>query len=204
MTPKTIGIVDYGVGNHLSVLRAFESLNYRCQVSFDQAVLSGCDILVLPGVGAFPAAMSALQTRGLVKFLQQKAQIGYPIIGLCVGMQLLAENSFEHVKTPGLGLIPGQVVTLGPACWHIGWNTIEVMNSDALLLPSNGEMVYFNHSFVFETPSQFQICTARTDRTFTVGVRHGNVVGLQFHPEKSQRTGRVILKNIVEGLISVK
>lgn len=202
MTRRTIGIVDYGVGNHASVLRAFQSLNYRCRVSRDPNLLAECDVLVLPGVGAFPAAMSALSACELVGFLQGRARAGQPIIGLCLGMQLLADVSHEHGITAGLGLIPGEVVPLTNVTWHIGWNTIEVTNGDDLLAPSDRQSVYFNHSYVFRTPEEYQVCVSRLDRSFTVGVRRGKVVGLQFHPEKSQSVGRAMLKNLVEGLTS--
>lgn len=200
MSRKTIGIIDYGVGNHASAWRAFHALEHRCRVSKDRELLSECDLLVLPGVGAFPVAMSALHEHGLVEYLRSQARMGKPIIGLCLGMQLLADSSLEHGLTAGLGIIPGQVVPLPLERWHIGWNSIEVVNGDALLAPSDGQSVYFNHSYVFEAPSEYQVCVSRLGKPFTVGVRRGNVVGLQFHPEKSQSTGRAMLKNVVEGL----
>ncbi len=200
MSRKTIGIVDYDVGNHASVLRAFQSLNYRCRVSRDPELLSQSDVLVLPGVGAYPAAMRALHAYGLVEFLRERTSYGQPLIGLCLGMQLLADKSLEHGATAGLGLIPGQVVPLESARLHIGWNAIEVVNDDKLLLPSDGESMYFNHSYVFESPSEYQVYAARLNFPFPVGVRRSNVVGLQFHPEKSQRAGLILLKNLVEGL----
>lgn len=200
MSRKTIGIVDYGVGNHASVQSAFHALGYRCRTSRSPELLAECDLIVLPGVGAYPAAMSALHAWGLVEFLLDRGRSGQPMIGLCLGMQLLADESLEHGNTAGLGLIPGQVVPLEPGLWHIGWNTIEVLNEDKLLLPSDGESVYFNHSYVFKTPREYQVCVSRLDQPFTVGVRRGNVVGLQFHPEKSQRAGRMMLNNLVEGL----
>ena len=200
MIRKTIGIVDYGVGNHASVFRAFQALNYRCRVSRDSGVLAECDVLVLPGVGAYASAMSALNAFELVGFLQESARTGQPIIGLCLGMQLLADVSYEHGVTVGLGLIPGKVVPLTTGPCHIGWNTIEVVNGDELLLPSDRQSVYFNHSYVFRTPEKYQICVSRQYGSFTVGVRRDKVIGLQFHPEKSQSVGRVMLKNLVEGL----
>lgn len=200
MSRKSIGIVDYGVGNHTSVQRVFQALNYRCRTSSDPALLAESDLIVLPGVGAYPSAMSALHSRGLVDFLREQARGGQPMIGLCLGMQLLADESLEHGATAGLGLIPGQVVSLEPADWHIGWNTIEVVNEDKLLMPSDGESVYFNHSYVFNAPREYQVCVARLDQPFAVGVRRRNVVGLQFHPEKSQHIGRIMLRNLVEGL----
>jgi glutamine amidotransferase len=201
MTRKTIGIVDYGVGNHASVLRTFQSMDYRCRLSHDSDVFKQCDVLVLPGVGAYPAAMSALHARGLVEFLREQARSGKPIIGLCLGMQLLADDSLEHGVTAGLGLIPGTVRPLLGIDWHIGWNSLETIQPDPLLTPSDGESFYFNHSHVFDVPTAYQagICRARESR-FTAAVRRGNVVGLQFHPEKSQAAGKQLLSRLVEGL----
>lgn len=200
MSRKTIGIVDYDVGNHASVLRAFQGLDYRCRVSCDREVLEACDVIVLPGVGAFPAAISALHERDLVGFLREQARSARPMLGLCLGMQLLADQSLEHGVTAGLGIIPGPVVPMEPAQWHIGWNSIEVVKDDPLLGPSDGQSFYFNHSLVFQAPQEYQVCVARTERPFTVGVRRGSVVGLQFHPEKSQSAGRTMLRNVIEGL----
>jgi imidazole glycerol phosphate synthase glutamine amidotransferase subunit len=163
-------------------------------------MLADSDLIVLPGVGAYPAAMVALHNRGLVDFLRDQAHSGQPMLGLCLGMQLLAEESLEHGTTAGLGLIPGQVLPLEQARWHIGWNTIEVTNEDNLLRPSNGESVYFNHSYVFKAPLEYQVCLASLGQSIPVGVRRENIVGLQFHPEKSQNAGRVMLRNLVEGL----
>lgn len=200
MSRKTVSIVDYGVGNHASVQRSFQALGYRCHTSKERSVLADSDVLILPGVGAFPAAMSALHACELVEFLRERSRIGQPIIGLCLGMQLLADESLEHGVTAGLGLIPGSVVPLGQPEWHIGWNTIEVVNRDPLMLPTDGVSVYFNHSYVFSAPRDYEMCISRLGRPFTVGVRRGNVVGLQFHPEKSQGAGREILRNLVEGM----
>jgi imidazole glycerol phosphate synthase glutamine amidotransferase subunit len=201
MTRKTIGIVDYGVGNHASVIQAFQSLNYRCRVGVEPNVLAECDVLVLPGVGAYPAAMSALHARSLVEFLREQASSGKPLIGLCLGMQLLADESLEYGATAGLGLIPGTVRPLGGIGWHIGWNSMETDQSDRLMAPSDGESFYFNHSFVFDVPAAYQRAITRVQgSSFTVAVRRSNVVGLQFHPEKSQAAGKKLLSRLVEGL----
>lgn len=200
MIRKTVGIVDYGVGNHTSVLHTFQELGYRCRISSDSETLATSDVIVLPGVGAYPAAMRALHERELTEPLQNIARQGKPIIGLCLGMQLLADESLEHGITAGLGLIPGVVVPLESAHWHIGWNTIEVVNNDELLQFSDGEAVYFNHSYMFLAPKEYQVAVSRLGQPFTVAVRRGNVVGLQFHPEKSQAAGRKMLSNMVEGL----
>jgi imidazole glycerol-phosphate synthase subunit HisH len=198
---KTIGIVDYGVGNHTSVLRTFQALGHRCRVTNDREILAAADVLVLPGVGAFPAAMSALHEHGLAGYLGELARQGKPFIGLCLGMQLLADESLEHGTTAGLGLIPGTVRPLRGIDWHIGWNSLETVQPDPLMSPSDGESFYFNHSLVFDVPAAYQsaICRAR-ESSFTVAVRRGNVVGLQFHPEKSQAAGKQLLSRLVEGL----
>jgi glutamine amidotransferase len=200
MTARTIGIVDYGVGNLTSVYRSLHGLGYRCRVSRDPDVLDQTDLLLLPGVGAFPAAMEALHAFGLVGHLQQHARKGTPIVGICLGMQLLADGSDEYQYTTGLGLIPGNVTALAPERWHIGWNTIEVLHRDAVLQPSDGQSLYFNHSYVFEPPAEYRRALARLTGPLTVAVRRENIVGLQFHPEKSQIAGQQLLRNVIEGL----
>lgn len=201
MNRKTVAIVDYGVGNHTSVLRTFQALGHRCRVSSDREILVASDVLVLPGAAAFPAAMSALHQHNLVGYLQDLVRQGKPLIGLCLGMQLLADESLEHGITTGLGLIPGRVRPLSGMDWHIGWNSLETVQHDPLMSPSDGESFYFNHSLVFDVPAAYQaaICRAR-ESSFTVAVRRGNVVGLQFHPEKSQAAGKQLLSRLVEGL----
>ncbi|NBU58726.1 MAG: imidazole glycerol phosphate synthase subunit HisH [Betaproteobacteria bacterium] len=198
---RTVGVVDYGVGNHASVARAFEALGYRCRVTRRFETLATCDLFVLPGVGAFPAAMAALLQHGLADYLREQAAHGRALIGLCLGMQLLADESLEHGVTAGLGLITGRVAPLPGGRWHIGWNAIEVQGGDALLAPSDGVSVYFNHSYEFVAPPECCICVSHLDRPIVAGVRRGKVVGLQFHPEKSQAAGRAMLKNLVEGLL---
>ena len=201
MNRKTVGIVDYGVGNHTSVLRTLQALGHRCRVTNDREILAASDVLVLPGVGAFPAAMSALQQNGLVGYLSELARQGKPFIGLCLGMQLLADESLEHGTTAGLGLIPGRVRPLRGMDWHIGWNSLETVQPDSLMTQSDGESFYFNHSLVFDVPTAYQSAISRAHGfDFTVAVRRGNVVGLQFHPEKSQAAGKLLLSRLVEGL----
>jgi glutamine amidotransferase len=200
MSYVTVGIVDYGMGNHASVIHSLCDLGFRVRVSADTAVLDSTDILVLPGVGAFPAAMQALHQRGLVGYLQQQAREQRPIIGICLGMQLLTSASHEFQYTAGLDLIPGEVVALTGAKWHIGWNTLECVDSEPLLQASDGEAFYFNHSFCYQGPSEYQACITRHPASFASVIRRGKVVGIQFHPEKSQAAGRTLLKNLILGL----
>jgi glutamine amidotransferase len=197
---RTVGVVDYGVGNHNSVWRAMHALGYRCRVSHDSDVLDTADIVLLPGVGAFPPAMEAIESRGLDEYLRARARAGKPCLGICLGMQLMADSSSEFGLTAGLGLIPGQVVPLRQARWHIGWNTFESTGPDSLLRPIDGRSVYFNHSFVFEAPPEYTIGVSRLERPFVVAIRRENVVGLQFHPEKSQAVGHESLRRVIDGL----
>lgn len=200
MSRRTVGIVDYGIGNHASVWRALHALDYRCRVSRDPAVLSATDLLLLPGVGAFSPAMQELHNRDLVSYLQEQARAGRPFIGICLGMQLMADASSEFGATAGLGLIPGQVDALPQAAWHIGWNSIETIGDDPLLREADGYDVYFNHSYAFEAAPEYRIGVVRLTQAFTVAVRRENMVGLQFHPEKSQAAGRTVLRSVIEGL----
>ena len=199
---RDVAIVDYGVGNFSSVMNTIRRLGYRCRISNDRSALSASDVLILPGVGAFPAAMQHLRSTGLDAFVKERAGADQPLIGLCLGMQLLVSESVEHKTTSGLELIPGRVVSLDQAPWHIGWNTIENVSADPMLSMSEGAAVYFNHSYVVETPVEFQLCNSRLRKPFASGIRRGNVVGLQFHPEKSQAAGREILRSVIEGLCS--
>ncbi|NUU03194.1 imidazole glycerol phosphate synthase subunit HisH [Herbaspirillum robiniae] len=205
MSYRTIGIVDYGVGNLASVWRALHGLGYRCRISSDRTVLDATDVLLLPGVGAFPSAMHALHQHDMVDFLQVQARLGKPVIGICLGMQLLADTSDEIQQTAGLGLIPGAVQELAdPATkWHIGWNGIEVTSDDPAFKSSDGRSFYFNHSFVFHAPTEYVSGVARITQgqeAFPVAVRRNNIVGLQFHPEKSQAAGHELMGKIIEGV----
>ena len=200
MSRRDIAIVDYGVGNFSSVMSTIRRIGHRCRVSADREALAASDVLILPGVGAFPTAMEHLRRTGLDEFITERATGGQPLIGLCLGMQLMVDESVEYERTSGLGLIPGRVVPFGPAPWHLGWNTIENVIGDPMLASSDCEAVYFNHSYIVETPDEFHLCNTRLTAPFASGVRRGNVVGLQFHPEKSQAAGREILLGVIEGL----
>jgi imidazole glycerol-phosphate synthase subunit HisH len=196
----TIGIVDYEVGNHASVHRALMGLGFRCRVSRDPEVLDATDLIILPGVGAFPAAMASLHRYDMIDYLRGSARSGKPFLGLCLGMQLMADASYEHGQTQGLGLIPGEVVPLSDVAWHIGWNAIEVRGEDTMFAASDGEAMYFNHSFVFDAAPEYVASVARVKSPLTAMVRRGNLVGIQFHPEKSQIAGHRLLRRVITEL----
>ena len=200
MTKLTVGIVDYGVGNHASVRQCLHHLGLRCRVSDDPSVLDACDLILLPGVGAFRLAMQALQARSLDRFVADQAGRHKPILGICLGMQLLTEASYEDGYTTGLGLVPGETVPLGPPRWHIGWNTVEQVREDPLFRHGSDEAFFFNHSYVYHGPEEFQICKTYSSDAFASIIRRNKIVGVQFHPEKSQEAGHALLRQIVVGL----
>lgn len=200
MSRITVGIVDYGVGNHASVWRTLHLMGYRCRVSGERAVLDAADLLLLPGVGAFPSAIAALHQRNLFEYLLDHVQRQKPLVGICLGMQLLADASYENGYTKGLGLIPGEIVPLENPRWHIGWNTIEQIKPEALLQASSEQSFYFNHSYVYTGPDEFKICQTRQKGIIPAVVKRGNVLGIQFHPEKSQAAGQLLLSQVINGL----
>lgn len=200
MSRIQVGLVDYGMGNHTSVFNCLKSLEYRCKISYEKTVLSKSDVILIPGVGAFPTAKAELQKRGLVEFLQHEAKNHKPIIGICLGMQLLAEASYEFGYTSGLSIIPGEIVPINEPKWHIGWNTLEIAQEDSIFRESDGESFYFNHSFIYRGPREYQIGLTDTKKSFPAIIRRGKTVGLQFHPEKSQDSGSKLMKRLIEGL----
>jgi len=204
-TRLTVGIVDYGVGNHTSVLRCVRRLGFRARVSHQSQELDEADVLLLPGVGAFPTAMERLHHSGLASYLQRAAQLGRPLIGICLGMQLLAESSTELGFTQGLGLIPGAVEAIGQPRWHIGWNGLEVPPERALLHGSDGDVMYFNHSYVYRGPEEFVAARFRVQdgsQALVAAIQRGSVLGLQFHPEKSQRPGLELLERVIRAEVN--
>lgn len=199
-----IAIIDYGVGNLASVLNAFDHLGHDAQVCREPGSLAGVDRLVLPGVGSFRAAMESLSSLGWTGALTAYAASGRPLMGICLGMQLLFESGEEHGPTPGLGLLRGSVVRLDPAppakVPHIGWNDLTRTRSHPLLRGIKpGIDFYFVHSYHC-VPADANNALAYCDfgGEFVAAVVAGNVAGLQFHPEKSQPAGMRILDNFAE------
>lgn len=197
---RTVGIVDYGVGNHASVLRSVRQLGFRARVSHSIDQLDQVDVMLLPGVGAFPMAMERLHSLDLVRYLHRASQLGRPIIGICLGMQLLAESSTEMGLTAGLGLIPGVVEAIGQPRWHIGWNGLEILPGHPLFQESDREVMYFNHSYAYQGPKDFVVASCRVSEgssAIVAAIARGSVMGLQFHPEKSQAPGLDLLARLI-------
>lgn len=203
-----IGIVDYGMGNLHSVSKALERLELDYILTDDINELMKTDGLLLPGVGAFPDAMVTLNKMGLTDFLQEWAAQGKPLLGICLGMQLLFEESDEHGHTEGLKLLPGRVERFRGRyddgstykVPHMGWNNLTFQKPEHSLLKDVEEgHVYFVHSYVVkQSDDDVLIATSDYDGTVPAVVGRDNVLGTQFHPEKSSHVGMAILRNFGE------
>lgn len=199
-----IAIVDYGVGNLFSLKSSLGALGMEAVVTADEEIIRSADKVILPGVGAFGDAAERLERTGLGRVVKEQAQGGKPLLGICLGMQLLFEQSEEYGLHQGLGLIPGRVVSMQPVVPagykvpHIGWNALHFPKNrptDSLFrYIKEGECVYFVHSYYATDCQQSVIATAEYGPELTAAVRRGNVMGTQFHPEKSGRVGLNILR----------
>ena len=200
-----IAIIDYGVGNLFSLCSSLRSIGAEAVVTPDPAVIRAADRIILPGVGACADAAAKLRATGLDKILVEEAAKGKPIMGICLGMQMLFEKSYEYGEYEGLGLIPGRVIPMegyvpaGLKIPHIGWNPLIIKGDKHPLLRyvSEGDCVYFVHSY-FATDTDAVIATAEYGREVTAAVAFGNVMGCQFHPEKSGAVGLSILRAFCE------
>jgi glutamine amidotransferase len=195
-----IAIVDYGIGNLGSVTKAFRHAGATCLLTGDPERLRRAELLVLPGDGAFGAAMAELTRRGLLGVLLDAVRSGTPLVGICIGMQLLFEESEEHGRHQGLGLLPGRVRRIpGPLpVPHMGWNRLRLRRPDSLFEGvAEGSHVYFVHSYYCDAPQELVLATTDYGVELAAVVRRGRVVGVQFHPEKSQGVGLRMVANVV-------
>lgn len=194
-----IAIIDYGAGNLFSVQNALNFLGIENIITKEKADIEKADKLILPGVGAFPDAMRMLSDAGLINVIKEQVKTK-PLMGICLGMQMLFEKSYEFGETEGLGLIPGTVELMKPEndllIPHIGWNALE-KNEECPLLQNveEGDYVYFVHSFAAVTDSKNVAAYCDYGMKVPGLVAKDNVYGCQFHPEKSGKTGLDILKN---------
>lgn len=201
-----IAIVDYGVGNLFSLSSSLKALGLETEITRDTGHLRAADRIILPGVGAFGDAKARLDATGLVPVIWEEAR-KKPLLGICLGMQLLFDRSFEYGEHPGLGLVPGQVVDLHDALEdkalkvpHMGWNSLQIKKDDPLFKYfRDGEYVYYVHSFYAKDCAESTLGVSRYGNVDVTGVvRCGNVYGTQFHPEKSGGAGLRLLKAFAE------
>jgi len=196
-----IGIVDYHLNNLRSVQKAFEKVGGQAFISDDPKELRKAEKLVLPGVGAFGQAMENLRTMGLEEILKDHAASARPLLGICLGMQLLFTKSYELGSFEGLGFIEGEV-KLFPSTVkvpHMGWNQVEIVRQSPLLKDvEDKSFVYFVHSYYVEPKGNVTLTQTEYGSRFSSIIQQNNIFGIQFHPEKSQRTGLQLLKNFAE------
>jgi glutamine amidotransferase len=198
---RSIAIIDYGMGNLRSVQKGLERVGYLAEVTRDPERIEAANGVVLPGVGAFGACMDNLRTYGLIDTVRRVITRGTPFLGICLGMQLLFEESEEFGPVPGLGIFPGRVVrfpeTLGLKVPHMGWNQIRKQGEPRHLRGINdGVFVYFVHSY-YVAPADASLMATTTEYgvEFTSAIARDNVFATQYHPEKSQTVGLKILEN---------
>ena len=200
-----IAIIDYGVGNLFSLASSLKSLGLETEVTRDAAAIRAADHIILPGVGAFADAMAKLEATGLVPVIKQEVE-HKPLLGICLGMQLLFEKSYEYGEHAGLGFIQGEVCPLEPDLTdkslkvpQIGWNALHIVKDDPLFqYIREGEYVYYVHRYYGKNCTESTLATSEYSIPVTGAVRAGKVYGTQFHPEKSGDTGLRILKAFAE------
>ncbi len=200
-----IAIIDYGVGNLFSLSSSFKSIGADTVVTGDKEVIKTADKLILPGVGAFGDAAAKLKETGLDAVIKEQVALGKPLMGICLGMQLLFEKSYEYGTHEGLGLIKGEIVPMQGTLPdtlkipQIGWNALSFKQDSPLFkFIKNGDYVYFVHSYYGKNCDEALIATTEYGKEITAAVASGNVYGCQFHPEKSGNVGLNILKAFCE------
>ena len=200
-----IAIVDYGVGNLFSLVSSLNKIGAESGVTSDKEVIEGCEKIILPGVGAFIDAREKLRACGLDKVVTNEAKRGKKILGICLGMQLLFEDSYEHGKSYGLGILKGSVVPISDEVSseykipHIGWNKLSIKKQSPIFKYINdGDYVYFVHSFYVKGCEDSLLATTDYGAELTASVALNNVYGCQFHPEKSGEVGLKILKGFMD------
>ena len=200
-----IAIIDYGVGNLFSLSSSLKAIGAEAVITGDKETIKNADKLILPGVGAFSDAIAKLKATGLDKVIIEEAENGKPIMGICLGMQMLFEKSYEYGEYEGLSLIKGRVVPMEGSLPeslkipHIGWNSLIIKKENPLFkYIKNGDCVYFVHSFYAENCDSDLIAATEYGKELTAAVAKDNIYGCQFHPEKSGKVGLSILKAFCE------
>lgn len=200
-----IALIDYGVGNLFSLTSSLRAVGADVTVTSDPEVIKKADKIILPGVGAFGDAREKLRSTGLDRVIVEEAEKGKKLMGICLGMQLLFERSFEYGCHEGLGLLKGEVVSMegrlpeGLKIPHIGWNALTKTGDHPIFkYIKTGDFVYFVHSYYAENCDESLLATAEYGRAITAAVARGNITGTQFHPEKSSETGLSILRAFAE------
>ena len=200
-----VAIIDYGVGNLFSLKSSLTEIGAEAIVTSDEAQIAAADRIILPGVGAFEDAAEKLRSSGMADIVMKEAAAGKPLLGICLGMQLMFEKSYEYGEHDGLGLIKGSVrpisdvIPAGYKIPHIGWNALHFTKDSPLFKNTNeGDYVYFVHSFYAADCTESTLAVTEYGAELTAAVANANVYGCQFHPEKSGDTGLGILRTFME------
>jgi len=200
-----IAIIDYGVGNLFSLSSSFKAIGQETVITSDKSVLKKADKIVLPGVGAFKDAIDKLSENNLDEFVKEMAAKGKPLLGICLGMQMLFEKSYEYGEHKGLGILKGEIVPMEGIIAqdlkipHIGWNSLDIKKENRILRNIKaGDFVYFVHSYFATNCDESLVATTNYGKDLTAVVEYNNVFGCQFHPEKSGTVGLNILKAFSE------
>lgn len=200
-----VAIIDYGVGNLFSLRSSLVEIGAEAVVTSDESVIAAADRIILPGVGAFEDAARKLRESGMAEVVRREAASGKPVMGICLGMQLLFDMGYEYGEHEGLGLIHGNVrpiadvIPEGYKIPHIGWNTLKMKKDTPLFkYTSEGDYVYFVHSYYAADCDESVLAVTDYGADLTAAAANGNVYGCQFHPEKSGRVGMKILKAFME------
>jgi imidazole glycerol-phosphate synthase subunit HisH len=201
-----VAIIDYGVGNLFSLCSSFDAINEKAVITADPVIIEKADRIILPGVGAFEDAAKKLKSTGMGEIVKEQVKNGKPLMGICLGMQLLFDKSFEYGEFKGLGLIHGEIRPISdviPKDYkipHIGWNSLNFKGKkcDLFKYVEEGNYVYFVHSFYATNCDKDTVATTEYGAPLTAAVANGNVYGCQFHPEKSGEVGMKILKAFCE------
>ena len=201
-----IAIIDYGIGNLFSLKSSFYKIGEEAVVTSDKKIIEACDRIILPGVGAFEDAAKKLRDSGMDQVVIEQTENGKPLMGICLGMQMLFEKSYEYGEHKGLGLIKGEVMPMQGSIPndlkipHMGWNKLDFVGEKDCIFKyiSENDFVYFVHSFFAANCDEALIATVEYGIDITAAVRKENVWGCQFHPEKSGKVGLAILKAFCE------
>ena len=201
-----IAIIDYGVGNLFSLSSSFQKIGEEVKITRDVSEIKNAEKIILPGVGAFSDAMKKLVDLGLDKVIKEEVKNGKPLLGICLGMQLLFTKSFEYGEYDGLDLIPGEIIPISEVIDkdlkvpHMGWNSLnfKIKNHPLFKYVNENDYVYFVHSYYASKCEDYTIATSNYSYDLTASVGKDNVMGCQFHPEKSGEVGLKILKAFCE------
>ena len=196
-----ITIIDYKIGNHTSLEKFFHNLRFDALITNDHNKIKNSDIIILPGVGAFPEAMRQIKKAKLDRVIIDGGKNGKPIIGICLGMQLMGTRSYEYGKTNGLELIPGEIIPLHNNIFNIGWNNIVKKRKANEIFFSDQDNFFFNHSFKFKCDPKYIICETNDKYKIPAIIKYKNIIGIQFHPEKSQSSGQRLIINLINEIL---